>query len=263
VKGRLSSWSKRSKNIIRTGPTLSFFRALTDNDETDGKDWTAKEVKHLGPQTRSVTWTSDSGTSSAVIKCIQRMAPPALEWSIDAVITYTFYDTHVVIHVTGRPQGINLPLTLPRIGLNLSISADFNKVTWFGRGPGESYKDKKLSQKFGNYSALIDELAPEYEFPQESGNHTETRWVRFEGSEGVALTAKFLNKPEGFDFEASHYEISDVDKARHPFELRKLRKDEVIVRLDMDHHGLGTDSCGRSNLRVLSPPPCDDKFEII
>lgn len=248
VKGRITSWSKHSKNILHTGPTLSFFRALTDNDETDGKDWTAKEVKHLSPHTRSVTWDSEAATGSAIIKCTQRIAPPALEWSIDAVITYTFHDAQVAIHVTGNPQGINLPLTLPRIGLDLSLSSDFKEATWFGRGPGESYKDKKLSQKFGNYTAAIDDLAPEYEFPQESGNHTETRRVRFDGPEGVTLTAKFLNKPEGFDFKASHYDVLDVDKAKHPFELHKLRKDEVTVRLDMDHHGLGTDSCGKSSL---------------
>jgi beta-galactosidase len=245
VKGRLSSWLKSSRNILHTGPGLSFFRALTDNDETDGKDWVAKEVGHLSPHTRSVTWDRDSETGSPIIKCRQRIAPPALEWSIDATVTYTFHDAHVIIHVAGKPLGINLPLTLPRIGLDLSLPSDFNKASWFGRGPGESYKDKKLSQKFGNYSAAIEDLAPEYEFPQESGNHTETKWVRFDGPEGACLTAKFLNKPQGFDFQASHCDVFDVDNAKHPYELRKKRRDEVIVRLDMDHHGLGTDSCGK------------------
>ena len=56
------------------------------------------------------------------------------------------------------------------------------------------------------------------------------------------------NKPDGFDFQASHYDVLDVDESKHPYELRKMRKDEVIVRLDADHHGLGTESCG-----TLSP----------
>lgn len=245
VKGRLSSWTKGSHSLLHNGPQLSFFRALTDNDGTDGEDWIAKEVGHLSPYTRSVTWATDDRSGSATIKCTQRIAPLALEWSIDAVTTYTFYNSHITIHVSGKPQGINIPQTLPRVGLDLSLATGFSKASWFGRGPGESYKDKKLSQKFGNYSAAIDDLAPEYEFPQESGNHTETRWVRFESGEGVSLTAKFLDKPEGFDFQASHYDVYDVDKTKHPYELRKLRKDEVIVRLDADHHGLGTDSCGK------------------
>jgi beta-galactosidase len=260
VKGRLSSWSKGSKNILNTGPALSFFRALTDNDGTDGKDWTAKEVGHLIPHTRSVTWEMNDKNGTAVLKCFQRVAPPALEWSIDATTTYTFDDAHVIIHVTGKPQGINLPQTLPRIGLDLSVSSDFNKATWFGRGPGESYKDKKLSQRFGNYSAAIDDLAPEYEFPQESGNHTETKWVRFDSPEGVSLAAKFLNRPEGFDFQASHYHVLDVDNAKHPYELRKMRRNEVIVRLDMDHHGLGTGSCGMYRFLRLDFLPSRDFF---
>lgn len=252
VKGGLTSWLKASKEILHTGPQLSFFRALTDNDETDGKSWLTKELPYARPHTRSVTWDSDSSTGTATIKCVQRIAPPVLEWSIDAVTTYTFYSSHLTVHITGKPQGANLPLTLPRIGLQLSLSPDFDKATWFGRGPSESYKDKKLSQKFGNYSAAIDDLAPEYEFPQESGNHTETRWVKFDGA--TSLTAKFLDLPEGFDFQASHYEVMDVHSSRHPYELRTLKKNEVIVRLDIDHHGLGSDSCGMSSFFILGDP---------
>ena len=249
IKGRLTSWVKYAEQILHTGPSLSFFRALTDNDQTCGKDWIEKELKHARPHTRSATWDIDAARGTAVIECVQRIAPPSLEWSIDAVVTYTFQKSHVIIHVSAEPQGINLPLTLPRIGLTFSLIPKFGRVAWFGRGPGESYKDKKFSQKFGNYSASIDDLAPEYEFPQESGNHTETQWVRFDtAAEGVSLKASFFNKPDGFDFQASHYDVLDVDESKHPYALRKTRKDEVIVRLDADHHGLGTGSCG-----TLSP----------
>lgn len=256
VKGRLTNWIKQAENILHTGPELSFFRALTDNDGTDGKNWTEKGLNHTGVHTRSVSWHIDADSGTGIIKCVQRIAPPSLEWSIGTVSTYTFYNSLVIIHLSGKPQGINLPLTLPRIGLTLSLPSTFKKAAWFGRGSGESYKDKKLSQKFGNYLAAIDDLAPEYEFPQESGNHTETRWVRFDNSMGgVSLKASFVDKPEGFDFQASHYDVFDVDKSKHPYELRNMRKEEVIIRLDADHHGLGTGSCGMMFPSRLTPLP--------
>ncbi|CAG8981520.1 hypothetical protein HYALB_00003093 [Hymenoscyphus albidus] len=261
VKGGLISWLKSSKEILHTGPQLSLFRALIDNDKTDGKNWIAKEVPYAKPHTRSVTWNSDSDAGTVTIKCVQRVAPPVLEWSIDAVTTYTFHNSYVTVHITGSPQGINLPLTLPRIGLELSLTSDFNKTTWYGRGPSESYKDKKLSQKFSNYSAAIDDLAPEYEYPQESGNHTETRWVRFDGS--TSLTAKFLDLPDGFDFQASHYNVMDVNKSRHPYEMRTFKKEEVIVRLDIDHHGLGSDSCGPKTLPEYALETRDFEFTVL
>ena len=247
VKGRIKSWASGSQNILRRGPAITIYRAPTDNDITSGKDWAEKEVKHAKPHTRSVTWAIDASAGTGQIKCVQRIAPVSLGWSLDTITSYTFSGSEVIIHVTGKPKGLNLPQTLPRLGLTLSLEPSFTTATWFGRGPGESYKDKKHAQRFGRYSSAIDQLAPKYEYPQESGNHTETRWVKFDGVEtGVSLRASFFDRPEGFDFQASHFEVFDVEKASHVYELERHRYDEVIIRLDADHHGLGSESCGKS-----------------
>ena len=248
LRGKLTSWTKDSQPILFAGPELSFYRAPTDNDEDDARDWHSKLVNHLRPHTRSVTWNDQCSDGSVQISCVQRIAPPSLEWSIDAIFTYRFYPERVVLQVKGTTQGANQPRTLPRIGLQLSLDPGFDTATWYGRGPGESYKDKKLSQKFGIYNSQIQNMNFEYEFPQESGNRTETRWVEFTNGNGdgaAAIKAEFLNKADGFDFQASHFDVRDVEKAKHPFELKKSERKEVIVRLDMDHHGLGSGSCGK------------------
>lgn len=244
LNGRLTSWSKNSKQVLHTGPELTFYRAPTDNDGSDGADWAAKLVNHLDSHPRSVKWDTQSN-GTATITSVQRIAPPTLEWSIDATLTYTFHNDQLEINVKGVPQGLNLPRTLPRIGLELSLGKSFTDAKWYGRGPGESYKDKKLSQKFGQYTSSIEELSYQYEFPQESGNHTETRWVEFSSGES-SVKASFVNKENGFDLQAGHYDVYDIETATHPYELKKLRKEEVIVRLDYDHHGLGSGSCGKS-----------------
>ena len=249
INGRLRSWSKNSKQILHTGPELTFFRAPTDNDGADGADWYAKMVNHLESHPRSVKWETPAN-GPATVTSVQRIAAPTLEWSIDATLTYTFFEDRVEINVKGTPQGLNLPRTLPRIGLQLSLDKSFTDSKWYGRGPGESYKDKKLSQKFGQYTSSINELSYEYEFPQESGNHTETRWVEFSSGES-SVKASFSGKDDGFDFQAGHYDVYDIEKSKHPYELKKLRKDEVIVRLDYDHHGLGSGSCGKFNVLFI------------
>jgi beta-galactosidase len=245
VLGGLTSWIKGDTEILHTGPQLDFYRAITDNDCKVALDWRSKNLHLMKPFTRSVTWTAKDGI--VVITCKQRIAPPVLEWSVDAEFTYTFNNTSLSIFVSGVPQGQNLPATFPRVGLTLSLNRAFENTTWFGRGPGESYKDKKLSQQVGTYSMLVDALMTDYEFPQENGNRTDTRWVKFIADSGT-LTARVLAKEEGFDFAAGHYHTVDVDKATHPYELRKYRVEEVMVRLDADHHGLGSQSCGKSAL---------------
>lgn len=246
VRGRLASWTEGTSKILHTGPVLTFWRAPTDNDVSVLQDWEEKELKHARPYTRKVTWKIDEDANSAVIHVTQRVAPVLLEWAINTTTTYTFRDNSVLIEVSGKPQGANAPQTLPRLGLTLALPPNFTSATWFGRGPGESYKDKKHAQRFGQYSSEIDKLTIDYEYPQESGNRTNTRWVRFQSPDDTrALEAQFIGLPDGFDFQASHLEANDIEKAKHIYELDPVRRPEVIVRLDADHQGLGSESCGK------------------
>jgi beta-galactosidase len=247
--GTLTSWRKNSTDILTSAPELSIFRAPTDNDAPqDGWDWNDKHLHLARPSTRKVEW-SQSAPDTLVVTVHQRLAPPILSWSIESILTYTFRTNgSVSISVSGTPKGANLPRTLPRIGLVMGMPHEFQGVEWFGRGPGESYRDSKLSQLVGKYNAAsVDEMWVDYEVPQESSNHTDTRWVTL-SNPSVSLLAQFVGKGESerklFDFQVSHYNMRDVAKAGHPHELRAKKREDVLVRLDAAHHGLGSGSCG-------------------
>jgi beta-galactosidase len=254
LKGALTSWVKGTTEVIHTPPTLDFYRPLTDNDRpSDGAHWLSKLLHQAKPHTRSVTWTASPSNGTVNVIVQHRIAPPVLEWSVDTVATYIFTPDGVHINLKGMPQGINLPETMARIGLTLALHKEVaDTATWFGRGPGESYVDKKMSQRFGTWQLPIEELWTSYEFPQESENRTDVRRVRFhlagdKESDVAGLTARFGDQ-EGCSFSASHYRCDDIDAAKHPFELERMRREEVIVRLDWRHHGLGTGSCGPKTL---------------
>ncbi|KAI9847952.1 MAG: Beta-galactosidase (Lactase) [Sclerophora amabilis] len=233
VRGALTSWFKDGVEIVNAAPEMDFYRAVTDNDRpADGWEWQDLRLNQTRPHTRKVTWQKIEGAIE--VKVTSRIAPPVLAWQVDSTTTYSFTDSSLSIHVSGIPGGINLPKTFARIGMTMSLAPSFESVEWFGRGPGESYKDKKLSQKFGTYKAHVDELFTDYEVPQENGNRTDIRWVRFRGPK-TTLSARFLT--DGSSFTASHYRTSDLDECRHPYELHKRKCREVIVRLDHDHHG--------------------------
>ncbi|KAJ4483419.1 glycosyl hydrolases family 2, TIM barrel domain-containing protein [Lentinula aciculospora] len=240
--GHLVSWVKKGENILCSPPVIDFYRALTDNDRPqDGAQWIEKRLHQTKDHFKSISWetTSDGNT---MVSVLSRIAPPVFEWSVDTTTTYTFTSAGVQIKVHGIPQGINLPDTFARIGLTFQMPHEFSTVRWFGRGPGESYKDKKLSQKFGTWKATVDQLFTNYEFPQEGGNRTDVRWVSIDsGKKQLKATFPFR---EGGNFCASHYTTKALDSSRHPFELEKKRMDNVVLRLDFAHHGLGTGSCG-------------------
>jgi beta-galactosidase len=266
--GTLTSWTKDSTELISKAPELDFFRAPTDNDAPqDGWDWNDKHLQLAKPSTRKVEW---SQSSDGVLKVTvhQRIAPPVLSWSIESVLTYTFRaDGSLSISVSGIPKGENLPRTLPRIGLVTELPQAFQKVEWFGRGTGESYRDSKLSQPVGKYSVSnVDELWVNYEVPQESANRTDTRWLSV-GDDNTSLFVQFVENnaqvKRNFDFQVSHYRMKDVADAKHPYELRKKKRDEVVLRLDWQHHGLGSGSCGPRTLDEYALLTAPFEFEVI
>ncbi|KAF4547577.1 Beta-galactosidase-like protein [Elsinoe fawcettii] len=246
-RGLLKTLQKGDVQILASSPRLTFYRPLTDNDRPqDGAHWLDKRVHQMRSRLSSVEWTESVGEVKIVVK--SRSAPPVLAWGFDVVTTYTIQavgkESSLKIHVRGSPRGEHSPSTLPRIGLSLSLVEAFEQVEWFGRGPGPSYRDMKLSQHFGYHETSIADLWTPWEFPQESGNRTDVSVVDFKSS-GPSLKAIFASPSS---FSASHYREKDIDSATHPFELERHKTKEVNVRLDWQHHGLGTGSCGPKTL---------------
>ena len=237
VHGSLFSWKKSGSELIHTTPSLDFYRAVTDNDRPSrfGQSWINSRLHQTKCHVRSVTWSKSNDSGDVSIVVVTRIAPPVLEWSIDTTFTYTFTNKYLSIKVAGEPRGMNLPNTFARVGLTLSLN-DVAKASWFGRGPGESYRDKKRSQKFGTYSLPIDDLFIDYEFPQETGNRTDVRWVEFVGKDtekrGSLLKASFGDLEEA-SFSALHYETRDLDECQHPYELYRRRKGETRCQVGL------------------------------
>ncbi|KAE9411499.1 intracellular beta-galactosidase BgaD [Gymnopus androsaceus JB14] len=258
--GHLVAWVKGGKQIFSSPPVMDFYRALTDNDRPeDGVHWIEKRLHQTKDHFRSITWKTLS-SGNVMVSVVARIAPPVFEWSVDTTMTYTFSSTGVQLQVHGKPQGINLPETFARIGLTFRLPSVFNAVRWFGRGPGESYRDKKLSQKFGTWDANVDQLFTNYEFPQEGSNRTDVRWVSI-GSGKSQLKATFPFGAGG-NFCASHYTTEALDSSKHPFELEEKRLDDVVFRLDFEHHGLGTGSCGPKTLDKYALKSEEFKYEL-
>ncbi|KAI8945159.1 beta-galactosidase [Xylaria longipes] len=284
VQGEIRSFQKNGTEFLATSPGVTFYRAQTDNDfPQDGADWRDKLLHLATSRTRSSSWGTVEGNEDGayVVQVQQRFAPPVFSWSIDLDVTYTFQSNgSVSIRVKGVPKGENLPRTLPRIGLSFELPNTWagsaaegakKSITWYGRGPGESYVDKKLSQRLGEYSvSAIADLWADYEYPQEGSNRTDTRWVKFtNGESGEEIKAQFVDLSSSdrerklFDFNASHYRIPDVETAKHPYELRKKKTENVVLRLDAAHHGLGSGSCGprtRDEYALLTSP---FEFEVV
>ncbi|KAK3955586.1 glycosyl hydrolases family 2, TIM barrel domain-containing protein [Pseudoneurospora amorphoporcata] len=250
--GALTSWKRGSEavNILTTPLTLCLYRAQTDNDQgcDFGRNWTSSRLTLAKHHVLSAAWDPSPASGFPPTVTVKgRFAPPVLNWALETTTVYSFLeDGKVDIKMHGKPIGNWLPRAWARLGLEVGLR-DVHAASWTGRGPGESYRDKKESQLVGSYTKTVDELWTDYEFPQEGGNRTDVRSVEFRAEREweLVLGARFV-KPNGENtsFQASRYTVADVEAAKHPYELHKKRRGDSIVHLDWMHHGLGTGSCG-------------------
>ncbi|KAK0708279.1 glycoside hydrolase family 2 protein [Lasiosphaeris hirsuta] len=255
--GALRAWTHPCSpdiNILTEPLRFALYRARTDNDRgcDFGRNWIDRRLNQAQGHLVEASWSSkpDEGVVEIVVK--DRIAPPVFNWSLETTTTYRFTDSAVHIHVHAKPAGNLLPRAWARFGLVTAVRG-CTDVKWFGRGPGESYRDKKMSQAVGLWKRPVDELFTDYEFPQDSGNRTDARWVEFlPGGEGNGDDRRVVRARwgafEGASFQALKYSDRDLDECKHPYELHKRRREDTVVHLDWMHHGLGTGSCGPETL---------------
>lgn len=236
--GRLASWISAGTALALRGPGLDLWRAPTDNDIRGSlRQWREARVSQLQERLVALDWTAAADGVRVVVRA--RQAAPSLAWGIHLTYTYTVTPAgELLLEVAGTPEG-KAPQTLPRIGVSLALPAEFDRVTWFGRGPGESYPDSHEAARFGLYRATVDELLTPYVFPQENGNRSDTHWVELRNPQGVGLRAAGAPR---LNFSAHRFTAHDLQAAAHTSELRP--RPEITWHLDAAQHGLGTASCG-------------------
>jgi beta-galactosidase len=149
---------------------------------------------------------------------------------------YTFNPNGEIEIETKLDASIDLP-EIPRIGMQLVLPEEFNYLSWYGRGPHETYWDRKTGAAVGLYSGTVLEHVTNYIKPQENGNKTDVRWVSLTNKEGIgiqAVGAPLLN------ISAWPYSMEDLEKAIHIYEL-PLRN-FVTFNLDFQQMGVGGDN---------------------
>ncbi|KAL6763467.1 glycosyl hydrolases family 2, TIM barrel domain-containing protein, partial [Haematococcus lacustris] len=107
------------------------------------------------------------------------------EGEVGLRVTYTFHGCGLLAmrwEVDARnalpaPLGPGLMRSLPRVGVTTSLAAGLDQVTWYGRGPHESYWDRRSSASVGLFSSPVDDMHTPYVFPQECGGRADVRWL--------------------------------------------------------------------------------------
>lgn len=254
IRGYITEWTSAGRqlfapdSITQAALVPSFWRPPTDNDRPhDFPYWQRFGLDSMTSQLRSFTASKDQAKGTVQVKTHTYLSPPVLSWGFHVYTSYTISSTSsLAIHIHIKPVGPH-PRSVPRIGLNIHLPRSLNNAKWFGLGPGESYPDKKTSQKLGIWSSTVPELQTRYDVPQENGNRMETRWVKLLDVGGSGIKAVRVGGGEGegkdiFSWAASHHSAATLERAGHPHEL--VEENATLWRLDAAVAGVGSAACG-------------------
>jgi beta-galactosidase len=127
---------------------------------------------------------------------------------------------------------------LERMGMQLTLPAEFRQVEYFGLGPQETMPDRQLGARVGKYTTTVDNLIHHYVRPQEYGNRSQVRWLQVSDDNGVGLTFQSAGK-QTFNFSAWPYTQDHLMDSNHIHEL--VNDDLVTLNIDLTQKGVGGD----------------------
>jgi len=236
--GTLSSLAYDGTEILAdgTGPRLNLFRALVDNDKWMQRDVERTGVRSLSYSTKEVA--VERLTSGIVhVRCTVDCTGRSESGMVRTAAFTVFGDGSIDVSNQVEPYG-NLSI-LPKLGVSLVLPKTLDTLTWLGRGPHESYVDRKHSADVGLYRGSVADQYERYVRPQENGNKTDVRWAALTEGKGKGL----LVVTDGtYSISAHHNTAEDYDQARHIDKV--VPRDEVYLCIDAAHMGLGGASCG-------------------
>ncbi|MHA1733593.1 MAG: glycoside hydrolase family 2 TIM barrel-domain containing protein, partial [Promethearchaeota archaeon] len=239
--GCLESLVYREKEFLARPLKPNFSRALIDNDASfliflPGflkkllhrwvYRWHAATERR---RVKSINWKRVEG-GAVRVKVLSRVPHGKRPHEVE----YTFHpegDVSVAARFTPKKN-------LLRMGMKAGLPGSFRNVEWYGRGPHETYSDRKTGAAVGVYSATLDEFVHDYVRPQENANRTDVRWMLLSNDDGDALLVQATGD-NSLNASVWPYTQEDLERAKHIHELP--RGEVVTLNVDLGQRGVGGD----------------------
>ena len=234
-----TSFIYKEDELIEGSMKPNFWRAPTLNDDVDwnGKRlWKAAGLDSLVIMKKSFNVNKiDAGHTRVTVEL--EFANNKGNKILTTNQIYDVYGTADVV-VTMKVIPTKQVVTFPKIGTQLLIPFDYDKVKYFGKDT-ENYPDRNASGRVGVYSKSANDFFEMHEEPQESGNRTEVRWFAVTNVFGDGL---FVSGKEHLNFSIYCYSDADLTKAERINQI--LPAPFWTVNIDYKQAPLGTATCG-------------------
>jgi len=235
--GQISQYAIDGVDLLTSPAETNFWRAPNDNDLGNGMPARTQIWKNAGTRmrTKAINSTLKNNVAEIILVSEDTLSSTTL------TSKYFVYGNGAV-QVSQKIDVTDSTISeIPRFGMKFSMLGNYDKVSWFGRGPHESYWDRKTSAAVGYYSGSVWEQTYAYVRPQETGNKTDIRWMALTNGR-VGLMAKGLPTFDGSVHQYPYEDLYYMPKGQRHGKIDLIPKDHIDWLIDYKQMGVGGDN---------------------
>ena len=237
IQGGLVSYRYGGREFLRSMPRPNFWRALTDNDRANLLPFRAGQWD-TASRYLSAKYADGRMLSDYEIRTEQDRVTVTYLYHLPVVpeltcrLVYTVYGDGEIVTELILPPSAEIG-ELPELSVLFTLDASLDRLTWYGRGPEETYPDRKHA-KLGVWSDTVRNSMARYVIPQECGNREDVRWAKIADARGRGL----IFRCGGLGFSALPCSPAELENAYHPTDLPRPHASYIRVGRQM---GIGGD----------------------
>lgn len=227
---------KENKNI---GIIPSVYRSMTDNDRPNVGRW--QNAKLNRPARKLIAFKTEYREDCVSVKTAFRLKN-GRNVLFDTELDYLISGSgEVKVHISLTPGKDNTDMfDIPCFGITVNLDESFENVEYYGRGEDENMPDFKCHAPVGIYRTTVADSFEPYVYPQCSGVHCDTKWIRLtdkNNTHSVKFTAD-----RSFAFTAHPFTDDMIDSGKHIEDISDMGL--TALSLNAAVRGIGSSSCG-------------------
>ena len=229
----------KGEELLKGAIKPNFWRAPTLNDDVDHNalpKWLNANLNALTIVPRHMT-ANMVNNSKVVVTVILDFNNEKGETVLSTEQVYEI-NGYADVVISNNIQPNQVVTTFPKIGTQLLMPLQYNKVRYFGKDT-ENYPDRNSSGKIGVYERNAKDMFELHEEPQDNGNHSDTRWFAITNNAGNGL---FVTSDEPFNFSVYQYSDENLSVAERINQMELAQY--WTVNIDYKQAPLGTATCG-------------------
>ena len=240
--GALENYVYEGETLISVGPTPNFWRGLVENDGSK-LDVGNYDINWRGVTNNIKVGSIDFNTDDdgLTVICVNIIFPDA--GNTKESIVYTVNGTgEITVDMTVDATESGMGNFL-RVGSMAILPAGFEKVTWYGNGPVETFNDRRTGARQGIWNTTVSEMFFPYIKVDDSA-FTDVVWIKLK-SENLNH-ALLVVAEDHMEASALHFTPEELIAADHPYAL--VPRADTVLSINYGSMGTGGATCGPATL---------------